>query len=127
MQILIIPIFLILMYVVLLRPQQQRVRRQQQLVTSIGVGDEVVTAGGLIGRVVGLTDDRLQLEVAEGVVIELLRMAVSRQLEPADPGPVEAEAGADMLELGDSPGSAPDEAAAVDQQQVHLPPETDSH
>ncbi len=81
MQFLILPVLLILMYMLLLRPQQQRVRRQQQLISTIGVGDRVVTAGGLIGRVVELDDEHVWLEVADDVVIELLRMYVIRRLD----------------------------------------------
>jgi preprotein translocase subunit YajC len=81
MGLLLIPLILVLMYVVLIRPQQQRVRRQRELVMSIDVGDEVVTAGGVIGRVVELSDDRAWIEVADDVVIEMLRVAISRKLE----------------------------------------------
>jgi len=84
MQYLIPLLFLAGVYFLLLRPQQQRVRRQKDLITAIGVGDRVVTAGGLIGRVVDMTDDRLLLEVADGVVLELLRLAVSRRLDEAE-------------------------------------------
>ncbi len=76
-------------YFLLLRPQQQRVRRQRELITAIGVGDRVVTAGGLIGRVVDLTDDRMQLEIADGVVVEVLRLAdqpATRRVGGADSG-----------------------------------------
>jgi preprotein translocase subunit YajC len=84
MQILIPILFLAGVYFLLLRPQQQRVRRQKDLITAIGVGDRVVTAGGLIGRVVDMSDDRLLLEVADGVVLELLRLAVSRRLDETE-------------------------------------------
>lgn len=70
-------IFFALMWLLLVRPQQQRVRRQRELVGSIQVGDEVVTAGGLIGRIVALSDDEVRLEVAPGVVQRFLRVAVN--------------------------------------------------
>jgi preprotein translocase subunit YajC len=97
--ILLIPVVFILMYLVLLRPQQQRVRRQQQLISTIGVGDRVVTAGGLIGRVVEAEDDRVWLELADDVVVEMLRMYVIRRLEEAPP---------DADELDDLDGVADD-------------------
>jgi preprotein translocase subunit YajC len=83
--ILVFVLFFAGVYFLLLRPQQQRVRRQRALITAIGVGDRVVTAGGLIGRVVDLSDDRLQLEIADGVVVELLRLAISRRLDDSEP------------------------------------------
>jgi preprotein translocase subunit YajC len=81
MGLLLIPLILVVMYLLLLRPQQQRVRRQRELVMSIDVGDEIVTAGGMIGRVVELSDDRAWIEVADDVVIEILRVAISRKTD----------------------------------------------
>jgi preprotein translocase subunit YajC len=81
MSLLFIPALLLLMYFFLLRPQQQRVRRQRELVSSLDVGDDIVTAGGMIGRIVELSDDRAEIEVADGVTIEFLRAAISRKLE----------------------------------------------
>lgn len=83
-QVLVFVLFFAGVYFVLLRPQQQRVKRQRELITAIGVGDRVVTAGGLIGRVVDLADDRLELEIADGVVVELLRLAISRRLDESE-------------------------------------------
>jgi preprotein translocase subunit YajC len=81
MSLAIIPLLLIVMYFLLLRPQQQRLRKQRQLVSSIDVGDDVVTAGGLIGRVLALKDDRAWIDVGDGVSIEFLRAAISRKLD----------------------------------------------
>ena len=74
-------LFLGLMWFVLIRPQQQRVRRQQELVSSLQVGDEVITAGGIVGRIVALDDGEAQLEVATGVVMRFLRLAVNARVE----------------------------------------------
>jgi preprotein translocase subunit YajC len=82
MALLVFPIILILMYLVLLRPQQQRLRSQRELVASLDVGDEIVTAGGIIGRIVALTDTTASVEVADGVVIDFLRVAVNRKADP---------------------------------------------
>lgn len=70
-------VLLVLMYVLLVRPQQQRVRRQQELISSLEVGDEVVTAGGMVGRVVAMEGDEIRLEVAPGVTIRFVRLAVN--------------------------------------------------
>jgi preprotein translocase subunit YajC len=94
---LLIPLILVVMYLLLLRPQQQRVRRQRELIMSIDVGDEVVTAGGIIGRIVELSDDRVWVEVADDVVVEMLRIAISKKTEARpvtdDGGEEEAEEG----------------------------------
>lgn len=78
-------LFLGLMWFVLIRPQQQRVRRQAQLVASLQVGDEVVTAGGIVGRIVGLEDDEAHIEVAPGVVMRFLRLAVNTRVGGDEP------------------------------------------
>ena len=106
--ILLIPVVFILMYVVLLRPQQQRVRRQQQLISTIGVGDRVVTAGGLIGRVVETEDDRVWLELADEVVVEMLRMYVVRRLEEAAPDAGDLD-DLDDADSGDAIGMDPED------------------
>lgn len=71
-----------LMWAVVIRPQQQRVRRQRDLISALELGDEVVTAGGIVGRVVGLEGDELLLEVAPGVSLRVLRLAVSSRVGP---------------------------------------------
>jgi preprotein translocase subunit YajC len=85
MSLLIFPLIIFGLYFLMLRPQQQRMRRQQELVKSIGVGDRVLTASGLIGRVVDESGDRLLLEIADGVVVEFVRLAVSRRLDESEP------------------------------------------
>jgi len=85
-QLLVFVLFFAGVYFLLLRPQQQRVRRQRELITAIGVGDRVVTAGGLIGRVVDEDGDRLWLEIADGITVEFLRLAISRRLDDAEEG-----------------------------------------
>jgi preprotein translocase subunit YajC len=82
-----------LMWFLLIRPQQQRVRAQQQVVASLKVGDEVVTAGGMFGRVAGLDDTTdppsVLLEVADGVVIRLATAAIARPTGARPPEPTE--------------------------------------
>lgn len=51
-------------YFLLIRPQQKRQRQQEDMIKALEKGDDVVTAGGLHGKVVGVTDDTLTLEIA---------------------------------------------------------------
>ncbi len=74
-------VVLALMWVLLIRPQQQRVRRQRELIAALEIGDEVVTAGGVVGRVVGLDPNEVRLEVAPGVTMRFLRLAVNARVE----------------------------------------------
>ncbi|CAN5767349.1 hypothetical protein BH24ACT2_BH24ACT2_10660 [soil metagenome] len=84
-----------LMWFMLIRPQQSRLRKQRELISSIEVGDVVLTAGGMIGTVRVLTDDELRLEVSPGVELRVVRAAISRRLtadasaEGDDTGPVD--------------------------------------
>ncbi len=86
-------IFLGLMWVMLVRPQQQRVRRQRELINSLVVGDEVVTAGGIVGRIVGLDDEQVRLEVAPGVTLRFLRLAINARVGEDPEAPAALEEG----------------------------------
>jgi preprotein translocase subunit YajC len=76
--------FMIAMFVVfyflLIRPQQKRVKEHRALVAALAKGDEVVTAGGMVGRVTDLTDNYVTVEVGEGVNIKLQRQAIQTVL-----------------------------------------------
>ena len=71
-----VAIFLIF-WLLLIRPQQRKQRDQEQMLKSIEKGDDVITAGGLHGKVVGVTDETLTLEIA-AVKGERVRVKVSR-------------------------------------------------
>jgi preprotein translocase subunit YajC len=73
-----------LMWVVLIRPQQRRLRAHQAIVSSLQPGDEVVTAGGIYGTIQSVDDDSMLLEVAPGIELRVLRAAVSQRV--ADDG-----------------------------------------
>jgi preprotein translocase subunit YajC len=64
-------------YFLLIRPQQKKQKEQESWLKSLKKGDEVVTSGGVIGRISGLTDNTVTLEVQEKVRIKVLRSSVS--------------------------------------------------
>jgi preprotein translocase subunit YajC len=68
------------MWLLMIRPQQQRLRAQRELVASLQVGDRVVTAGGIVGIITDLDDEDARIEVSPGVVMTFVRPAVSRRL-----------------------------------------------
>jgi preprotein translocase subunit YajC len=75
-----LPLLLVpLCWLLLIRPQRQRVARQQQLLASVRPGDEVVTASGMLARVHALAPDHVALEVADGVVVRVLPAAITRR------------------------------------------------
>ncbi|MBV9662177.1 MAG: preprotein translocase subunit YajC [Acidimicrobiales bacterium] len=73
-------------YFVFLRPRQQRMRQQQTAARQISIGDEVMSAGGIFGRVVAMDNDQVEVEVAPGVVMTFLRKAISPR-QQTGPGP----------------------------------------
>ncbi|HUW01116.1 MAG TPA: preprotein translocase subunit YajC [Acidimicrobiales bacterium] len=72
----VLPVFFALMWVLFILPQQKRVKAQQQFISMLSVGDNVVTAGGIHGTIVGLGDETVLLEVADGVELTLARGAI---------------------------------------------------
>ena len=102
--------FGLLMWVLLIRPQQQRVRRQQLLVRALEVGDSVITIGGIYGTIVELDDEDVTLEVAENTHIRLIRAAISRRLttDDDDPEADEYEDDVDHDEIATEPAGSPD-------------------
>jgi preprotein translocase subunit YajC len=81
-----IPLLLIVavFYLLLIRPQQRKAKQHQELVSSIGVGDQVVTIGGIHGTVQTMDDDTVRIEVAPTVVITMARGAIARRVTEDD-------------------------------------------
>lgn len=92
---------LALMWLLLIRPQQARVRKQRELVASVQVGDEVLTAGGIVGTVRVLDDQELRLETSPGVELRVVRGAVTRRLGPDPDASVDDHQGPDGQAPGD--------------------------
>ena len=76
---LLIPTMLIIgiMYFLMIRPQQRRLKEHRDRVAGIRRGDTFVTSGGIIGKVTKVEDNELQVEIADNVRIKLLRSTVS--------------------------------------------------
>jgi preprotein translocase subunit YajC len=70
----------VLMWVLLIRPQQRRMRQHQMIVASLRPGDEIITAGGIYGTVQAIDEDSMVLQVAPGVELRVLRAAVSQRV-----------------------------------------------
>ncbi|HEX7168541.1 MAG TPA: preprotein translocase subunit YajC [Acidimicrobiales bacterium] len=77
------------MYFLLIRPQQQRVRAQRALVSSLKEGDDIVTIGGLLGRIVTLDTDEAVIETGPGTQLRFRRSAIASRVGPDrhDDGP----------------------------------------
>lgn len=74
-----IPLILmfVIMYFLIIRPQQKRVKDHKDMVTNVRRGDTVVTGGGIIGKAVKIDEQEVQVEVAQGVRIKVLKQTLS--------------------------------------------------
>ncbi|MGD9600701.1 MAG: preprotein translocase subunit YajC [Gammaproteobacteria bacterium] len=70
-------ILFVAFYFFLIRPQMKRQREHQKLVQGLQKGDEIVTSGGLLGRITDVNDNYVKVEVAKGVEIRVQRPAVT--------------------------------------------------
>lgn len=78
---LILPIMLVVFYFLLIRPQQKRHKEHQNMLAKLATGDEVVTAGGILGRVTEVNDSFVTVEIADGVRIKVQKGQIT-QLVP---------------------------------------------
>jgi preprotein translocase subunit YajC len=76
----------VIMYFLILRPQQKRVKEHSELVKNLRRGDTVVTSGGLVGKVTKVVDDeQVEMEIADGVRIRQMRQMVSGVRAKSEP------------------------------------------
>src|SRR5437762_13145750 len=74
-------VFIVIFYFLLIRPQQKKAKEHQGLLQKLAAGDEVVTTGGLLGKVVDVGDTFLTLEVAEGVRVKVQKFQIASRSE----------------------------------------------
>ena len=83
-----LPLILIfgIMYFLLIRPQQQKVKQHKAMVEALRRGDQVVTQGGLIGKVSKVKDENeLEVELAEGVRVRVVKSTIAQVLSKTEP------------------------------------------
>lgn len=68
-------------YFLMIRPQKKRLEEEQSMINSLSKGDEVYTKSGILGKIVGLTDKVITLEVNDGVKLKVLRSQVGGLVE----------------------------------------------
>ena len=83
----------VIMYFLILRPQQRRVKQHQEMVKNLRRGDTVITSGGLVGKVTKVVDDdQVEVEIADGVRVRQMRGMVTDVRAKGEP--VKDESGA---------------------------------
>jgi len=72
----------VIFYLLMIRPQQQRVKQHQAAIAAVKKGDDVITGGGIRGRVTKVMDDEAEVEIAQGVKIRVIKSTISQVLTP---------------------------------------------
>lgn len=75
-------IIFVLFYFLLIRPQSKRAKEHKKLVEELAEGQEIVTGGGVLGKVTSVGDDWVTVEVAKGILLKVQRSTVSVVLPP---------------------------------------------
>ena len=114
MQFLIIMVLMLaVMYVLMIRPQRQRQAQLQSMIDGAGVGDDVLTTGGIYGTISEVEGDDIVVEIANGVTVHMTRRGIAAVLPP-EPDETDVEDESDVVDALDA-GEAPvtDEEEAV--------------
>ena len=72
----------VIFYVLMIRPQQRRVKEHQAAIAAVKKGDEVITGGGIRGKVTKVSDDEAEVEIAQGVKIRVVKSTISQVISP---------------------------------------------
>ena len=83
-----VPLILIfgIMYFLLIRPQQKKAKQHQAMVAALRRGDQVVTQGGMIGKVVKVKDDgEVEVEIADGVKVRIVQSTIATVVSKTEP------------------------------------------
>jgi preprotein translocase subunit YajC len=75
----------VIFYMLMIRPQQRRVKEHQAAIAAIKKGDDVITGGGIRGRVTKVSDDEAEVEIASGVKIRVVKSTISHVLTGNSP------------------------------------------
>jgi preprotein translocase subunit YajC len=79
-------IIFVIMYVLMIRPQQKKVKQHQEMVKNLRRGDSVITSGGTVGKVTKVVDDdQIEIEIAQGVRVRQMRSMVTEVRAKGEP------------------------------------------
>ncbi len=70
----------VLMYFLLIRPQQKRAKEHKKLLNELKKGDEVVTNGGVIGKVTSVDESFATLEISDGVIVKVQKQGINQKM-----------------------------------------------
>jgi preprotein translocase subunit YajC len=78
--ILMMAVFFAIMYFMIIRPQQKRAKEHKQMLDALSKGDEIVTGGGVLGKVASINENFVELTIADNVVIKVQKQAITSVL-----------------------------------------------
>lgn len=74
-------------YFLLIRPQTRRIKEQRTMIDAVQRGDQVVTGGGIVGKVTKVEDEQVEVEIAQGVRIRVVKATLTGVTSPVTPKP----------------------------------------
>lgn len=82
-----VPLILVflIMYFLIMRPQQKKMKQHRAMIEALKKGDTVITQGGIIGKVVGVRDEEVEVEIAQGVRIRVVRATIAQVVNRVAP------------------------------------------
>ncbi len=83
-----LPLILIfaIMYFLLIRPQQKKVKEHQAMIEAVRRGDQVITQGGIVGKITKVKDDgEVEVEIADGVKVRVVKATLAQVLNKTEP------------------------------------------
>ena len=86
-------LLLVVMYVLMIRPQRQRQQALQTMIDRAGVGDDILTTGGIYGTITEIEDDDVVVEIADGLTVHMTRRGIAAVLPPEEDEDEEDEEG----------------------------------
>jgi preprotein translocase subunit YajC len=103
-------LLLVVMWVLMIRPQRQRQREQQTMIEGASVGDDILTTGGIYGTIAQADGDDIVVDIADGLAVHMTRRGIAAVLPPEEEEDVDEEHDEDeeaFEAIVDEPGEAP--------------------
>jgi preprotein translocase subunit YajC len=116
-------LLLVVMYVLMIRPQRQRQQAQQTTIEGAGVGDDILTSGGIYGTINHVEDDDIVVEIADGLSVHMTRRGIAAVLPPDEEEEDEEE---DVVDADDVIDAELEDEAAVTSGEEAVTSEPDS-
>jgi preprotein translocase subunit YajC len=106
-------LLLVVMYVLMIRPQRQRQQAQQATIEKAGVGDDILTTGGIYGTITEAEEDDIVVEIADGLSVHMTRRGIAAVLPPEEEDEGEDKAEDDDVVDADEVTELEDEGAVT--------------